>query len=177
MESKNRLLERYCPYFVRERLIRELIVFNFHGEGQSLRQYIDRIFRVAKFLDYRAGEEQLVERVIMNFHSSVLANTALMDRPRSFKDLYRMAGLVEERMAVGRERERVDAPVRGPSNARSTQRGGARSAATRSVSTRNNITCWGCGQPGHLARTCPQRQDPSGNGQAPGGQEGPGRTH
>jgi hypothetical protein len=106
MESKKRLLERYFPYFVRERLVRELIVFNFHEEGQSLRQYIDRIFRVVKFLDYRAGEEQLVERVIINFHSSILANTALMDRPRSLKDLYRMVGLVEERMAVGRERER-----------------------------------------------------------------------
>jgi hypothetical protein len=56
-ENKAQLLERYFPYFVRERLIRELIVFNFHGEGQSLRQYMERIFRVAKFLDYQARKE------------------------------------------------------------------------------------------------------------------------
>jgi hypothetical protein len=91
---------------MRERLIRELVVFNFHGEGQSMRLYKDRIFRAAKFLDYRAGKEQLVERVIMNFHPSILANAALMDRLRSLRDLYRMVGLIKEWMAVGRERER-----------------------------------------------------------------------
>jgi hypothetical protein len=60
-ESTKRLLERYFPYFVRERLIRELVVFNFHGEGQALRPYIYiyKIFSAAKFLDYQAGEEQL----------------------------------------------------------------------------------------------------------------------
>jgi hypothetical protein len=56
-ENNAQLLERYIPYFVRERLICKLIVFNFHGEGQSLRQYIEWIFRVAKFLDYQAREE------------------------------------------------------------------------------------------------------------------------
>jgi hypothetical protein len=64
-ENKAQLLERYFPFFVHERLIRELIVFHFHGEGQSLRQYIEGIFRVAKFLDYQAKEEQLVEKVII----------------------------------------------------------------------------------------------------------------
>jgi hypothetical protein len=78
-----------------------------------------------------------VERVIMNLHSSILASTALMDRLRSFKDLHRMVGLVEERMTVGRERERVDASVQEPTRVRSTTRGGGRGAACRAVSGRN----------------------------------------
>jgi hypothetical protein len=102
-ENKGQLLERYFPYFVRERLIRELIVFNFHGEGQSLRKNIERIFRVAKLLEYQAREEQLVESVIMNFHPSILANAKLMDRPQSIQCLYRVVGLIEESLAVVRK--------------------------------------------------------------------------
>ena len=70
-----------------------------------LRQYIERIFRVAKFLDYQAREEQLIERVIMNFHPRIVANAILMERPRSLKDLYRVVGLIEERLAVVRDGE------------------------------------------------------------------------
>jgi hypothetical protein len=51
-ECKAQLLEKYFLYFVRERLICELIVFNFHGEGQLLHLYIEQVFRAAKFLKY-----------------------------------------------------------------------------------------------------------------------------
>jgi hypothetical protein len=176
-ENKAQLLERYFPYFVRERLVRELIVFNFHGEGQSLRKYIERIFRVAKFLDYQAREEQLVERVIMNFHPSILANATLMDRPRSLQDLYRVVGLIEERLAVVRERRRINEPVRLSTSARGMSREAARSTAGQAGGTASaGRTCWSCGQPGHMARTCPRRQAAPGNGQVPGGQVDPGRT-
>jgi hypothetical protein len=36
-ECRAQLLEEYFPYFVREWLICEMIVFNFHKEGQFLR--------------------------------------------------------------------------------------------------------------------------------------------
>jgi len=65
---KSQLLDGYFPHFVRERLIRDLIVFNFHGEGQSMRVYIDQVFQAAEFLQYEATELQLVERVVMNLH-------------------------------------------------------------------------------------------------------------
>jgi hypothetical protein len=41
-ECKIRLLDEYFPHFIRERLVRDLIVFNFQNEGQSLREYIER---------------------------------------------------------------------------------------------------------------------------------------
>jgi len=72
-EIKSRLLDEYFPFFVRERLIRDLIIFNFQGEGQSLREYIGQVFQVAKFLQYDATEQQLVDRVVMNLHPRLLA--------------------------------------------------------------------------------------------------------
>jgi hypothetical protein len=48
-ECKSQLLQGYFPHFVRERLIRDLIVFNFQGEGQSLRAYIEQDFGAALF--------------------------------------------------------------------------------------------------------------------------------
>ena len=40
---KVRVLEGYFAYFVRERLVRNLIVFNFQESGQSVRAYIDSV--------------------------------------------------------------------------------------------------------------------------------------
>ena len=82
-QCKGDLLNEFFPHFVRERMIRDLIVFNFHEKGQSLRDYIDRVFAVAKFLGYGADEQQLVGRIIMNLHPSILAHTAFLDRAHS----------------------------------------------------------------------------------------------
>ena len=61
---------------------RDLIVFNFHDEGQRLREYVDQVFAASKILEYEAGEEQLVDRIVMNLHHSILAHTAFLERPR-----------------------------------------------------------------------------------------------
>jgi hypothetical protein len=103
-QSKARLLASYFPYFVRERLIREKIVFNFHKEKQPLRPYIEQMFRAAKFLEYQATEEQVVDRVIMNLHPSISAHAVLLDRPKSLSDLYRVVGLIEEKASITRKR-------------------------------------------------------------------------
>ena len=93
---KANLLEKNFPYFVRGSLVRERIMFYFHKERQPLREYIERVFRTSKFLNYQATEEQLVDRVVMNFYPSISVNTAFLDRPRPLKDLYRVVGLIEE---------------------------------------------------------------------------------
>ena len=49
------LLKEYFPHFVRERLVWELIVFNFYQEGRSLRGYVEQVFRGASFLRYAAN--------------------------------------------------------------------------------------------------------------------------
>jgi hypothetical protein len=103
---KLQLLEEYFPHFVRERLIRDLIVFNFHGEGQPLRVYIDLVFQAVDFLQYEANKQQLVERVLMNLHPHILRQAAFLEKPRCRKELYRLVGLMEERFPIMQERYR-----------------------------------------------------------------------
>jgi len=54
-------LEEYFPYFVRERLIRDLIFFKFHAARQSMRVYIEQGFQAPEFLQYEASEQRLVD--------------------------------------------------------------------------------------------------------------------
>jgi hypothetical protein len=89
---------------VRERLIRELIGLSFQGEGQPLRRYIEQIFQAADFLRYDATEQQLVDRVVMNFHPQVLRQAQLLDRSRTRKDS--VAATIEEKGSIAREGER-----------------------------------------------------------------------
>ena len=174
-ECKTRLLEEHFPYFVRERLIRDLIVFNFHEKGMPLRVYIDRVFQAAHFLQYSATEQQIVERLIMNFHPDVLSQEAFLDKPRSRRELYQVIGLVEERFAVQHERERSGLRADGkrggggdPTSSRSNVPGKLRNPRP------NQVNCWSCGQPGHVKRSCPRGGMGPGNGQRPGGQPDPG---
>ena len=42
----------------------------------------------------------------MNLHPDILAQSAFIDKPRTRKELYDVIGIVEEKMAVVRERQR-----------------------------------------------------------------------
>ena len=64
-------------------MIQDHIIFHFREEGQSLRAYIDRVFVTPKFLGYETGEQQLVDRIVMNLHPTLLAHAAFLERPRS----------------------------------------------------------------------------------------------
>jgi hypothetical protein len=156
---KSRLLEEYFPYFVRERLVRDFIILNFHKEGQSLRDYIERVFRIAAFLKYGATEQQLVDRVVMNFHPSILSQAAFIDRPKSRLDLDKIIGLMEEKSAVVRERQRV-----GRENVARGDRDASRAVSRQSAAEprRSPVNCWSCGRMGHLRRNCPQKSASSG---------------
>jgi hypothetical protein len=171
---KSRLLEEYFPHFVRERLIRDLIVFNFQGEGQSMRVYVEQVFQATNFLQYGAAEEQLVDRVVMNFHPDVLNQAAFLDRPRSHCDLRRVAGLVKEKFSVSRERQRLDPAVVIGADQGAEYRGTARNVRSRvEAPTVASTRCWGCGQARHFHRRCPQKNTRSGNAQRPGGRVAP----
>jgi len=169
-------LYEYFPYFVRERLIRDLIIFHFQGEGQPLRAYIDQVFRAAVFLEYDANEQQPVDRIVMNFHPSILAHAAFLDKPRSLKELYRVVGLIEK-FAVAKERQRVQKPFHlSSSSSRVGPRNASHVAPVRSrASASASAKCWTCGQSGHFRRNCPQKPALSENGQTPGGHQAPGR--
>jgi hypothetical protein len=107
----------------------------------------------------------------MNLHPSIFVHTALLDRPRSLKDLYRVVGLIEEKSSVTRERQRVEVAPRSPVNTRAPPRETLRPTPARAGV--RAMSCWGCGQTGHGKRNCPRRNTPLGNGQAPGGQQAP----
>jgi len=46
-QCKRELLKEFFPHFVRERMIRDHVVFNFHIEGGAIRDYVDRVFAAA----------------------------------------------------------------------------------------------------------------------------------
>jgi hypothetical protein len=82
-------------------------VFNFHQEKEALRDYVNKVFAVAGFLQYEAVEEELVGRIVMNLHPTVLAHAVFLERPRSRKDLINAVSLIEKRFSVLRERKRA----------------------------------------------------------------------
>ena len=94
---KTRILQEYFLYFVRERLIRKLIVFNFHQKNMQVRTFIDQTFQAAEFLSYGATEQQLVERIIMNLHPEILKETAFLNPPNTREELFRVVNQIEER--------------------------------------------------------------------------------
>jgi len=169
-QCKRALLREFFPHFIRERLIRDLITFNFHKETTPVREYIDQVFSAARMLRYEAQEQDLVDRIIMNLHPAVLAQSAFVDRPHSRKELYDVVGIIEEKIAVDRERQRHRTALRGTGQEEPQGRGVDRSDSYPSRS----IKCWRCGHLGHIERYCHRRTSQPGNRQVPGGSRTPG---
>ena len=168
-ESKSRLLGEYFPYFVRERLIRDLI-FNFQGEEETLCEYIGQVFLVANFLQYEATEEQLVDRVVMNLHPRVLSQAAVLDRPRSLQELYGVVTVIEEKCAVANEGRRVRQDRRGEgSNELGPGKTSRESVRKKKAPARAPVKCWGCGRPGHIKKNCYGKLESEGIGRRDSG--------
>ena len=133
--------------------------------------YESKVFAASNFLQYEAVEEEMVGRIVMNLHPTVLAHAAFLDRPRSRKDLINAVGLIEESFSVLRERKRTQSNVAMSSgtSVRSLE------ASRNGPRNRNPSRCWNCGRAGHLRRDC-RRQPHSGEsgsrpavGRTPGG--------
>jgi len=151
---KSRILQEYFPYFVRERLIRNLIVFNFHQRDMQVRIFIDQIFQAAEFLSYAATEQQLVERIVMNLHPQILKATAFLNPPHTREELCRVVTQIEERFSVADERRRIEREThsndgRGESPDRPDGYGRDRPP--------RKLKCWHCGRMGHVRNKCPNK--------------------
>ena len=157
-QCKARVLKEYFPLFVREKMIRELIVFHFQERGFPLREFIKEVIDAAEFLQYRAYEGEIVDRILMNLHPDILAQAACLPRAGSYREFREMVGLIEERMAVLAERQRSDMAssssqmVEKVSLLDSNKPGGA--AVEGKPSSKNGPTCWRCGKQGHVQRNC-----------------------
>ena len=77
----------------------------FHDCAIPVREHIDQVFAAARILEYGAGEQDVVDRVVMSLQPDVLAHSAFLERPHSRKDLYHVVGIIEK-IAVNKERQR-----------------------------------------------------------------------
>jgi len=166
-------MREFFPHFIRERLIRDFTVFNFHEQAMPVREFIDQVFSAAKILEFDAQEQELVDRILMNLHPDVVAHSAFLHRPHSRKELYNVTGLIEQKIAINKERQRhssgqVTMEDKGPRSKQGDQNVPRRSHPPK---------CWSCGREGHVQRNCRRNVYRSGNGQLPGGPQNPGREH
>jgi hypothetical protein len=159
-QCKARVLKEYFPLFVREKMIRELVVFHFQSREYPLREFIKDVVDAAEFLQYGASEGEVVDRILMNLHPDILAQAALLPRPGSYRELRDMVGLIEERMAVLVERQRSDtgscSSQREDKGSRLDHKLGGTVGEGRRYS-KNGPTCWRCGKPGHIQRNCKEK--------------------
>jgi hypothetical protein len=89
-------------------------VFKFQERDCPVRELIKELVDAAEFLQYHSSEGGIVDRILMNLHTDILAQVALLPRPGSYRELRDMVGLIEERMAVLTERQCSDTGLSSP---------------------------------------------------------------
>jgi hypothetical protein len=108
------------------------------------------VAEAAEFLHYTASEAEVVERILMNLHPEILAQSALLPRPTSYRTLRNLVGLIEERMAVLAERKRLTMVTSGNSGLNSNRAEGQEKPKVKpneEVRKRSNV-------PNNYAKCC-----------------------
>jgi len=152
---KTRILQEYFPHFVRERFIRNFIVFNFHQKGVQVRTFIDQNFQAVGLPSYGATEQQLFEMIIMNLHPEILMEAAFLNKPNTRDELFHDVDQIEERLSVAEERRSVEKGTR-ENNSRGVSPG--RFQRHAQAQPPRKIKCWNCGQTGHVRNKCPYKK-------------------
>jgi hypothetical protein len=76
-------------------MIREVVVFRFWERGCPLMELIKQIVDAVEFLQYRASERELVNRILMNIHRDIQLRLPFYRRQVHI-ELRDMIGLTEE---------------------------------------------------------------------------------
>jgi hypothetical protein len=125
---------------------------------QGIRDNVEgpkEVIDAAEFLQYQGTEEEIVERILMNLHPEILAQATLLPRPNSYRELRNIVGLIEERMAVSRERQRSGAGYSTQKFENSSQgRDRQRASTGTSQQASRGPKCWNCNRWGHLQKNC-----------------------
>jgi hypothetical protein len=124
-----------------------------------------------EWLLYTATEQEMVDRVLMNMHPHILAQSAFLERPRSYRELRKLVGHGEEKLAVLGQRQRVENSQRItlPGNTGSRAASSFTKQLSRAPFVKSSPKCWRCNQTEHVQRNCTVNMQASGTGQRPGG--------
>jgi hypothetical protein len=93
-------LDEYFPYFVRERLIRDLIVFIFQNETLRFRTYIEQVLGLQSSWNIK----KLDADSLQDCYPTILPHATFVYKPRSLKELCHIVNLIEEMFTVAKER-------------------------------------------------------------------------
>jgi len=78
----------------------------------------------------------------------------LVEKPQSRKELAHMVSLIEEQSSILAEREKLSQVAM----SRNSRRGPPDDyQASKGISARRPVKCWGCGSLGHIRNSCPRR--------------------
>jgi hypothetical protein len=111
----------------------------------------------------------------MNLDPDILAQAALLDRPRCIKDSHRVIGLIEERIYVSRERLRADPHHKGESGGRGKVRDVPRAGRKKAEKAADGaITCCGVGKLDTTRDVVPRETSSRETGRGPVGEGHPG---
>jgi hypothetical protein len=166
------LIDTFLPPRIRERFLTSYVLDRFQSPEEDLNQYLMAVVAAADILGYEGQESQLVHRILQNLHPSVRSYLQFSDKPVSIRELFSLATIVAEAVAVEKQRElTVPSSSKSSPNVVPVTRSMVMTPPGRFVAS--NVSCFRCGGVGHVQRNCPStpvssRFVPRNQGNAPG---------
>jgi hypothetical protein len=128
----------------------------FQPSGEDFNNYVMSVVAAAEILGFAGSESQLVDRVVQNLHPKVKLYFLFARRPKSVRDLFSLATIVAEAVAVEEQRKRLTAADM-PGSAPRPLANNMVLITPSSAKANHRGRCWGCGPSDHLRRDCPSR--------------------